>query len=574
MSDINTLGEQPTERFERITQTSTLSAGEQLEISTDSTVYSAEEIEQFLGIRARAVAEIHAGGQYFLALTLADCEQGPNGRKIVVDGQEIELDVDHVLVQPALWLLRQYMSDGSRRGAVVAYRPEDPEHPIADQYHEIGSQTGLFDLPGAPANLFSAMSVRGNLQITVDEHSTVPVTVKQVIQRAGEPDLVEDAAAGVAEDGEALPGYTRTDETSPVEPEPQQSAEQKLIERLQTLALDDREEFGQEIRRVVVNGRGALLIDSMADLVTVGAPVLDIVTAIANNSQVGLVLNNIEYLSDCGVPAGDIIRALGEVGRDYFADLESATDFIWAHRELAYDLDVQAAIRESGTFVKIPSQRRRDDGSYDEFPITVARDDGDGRIRYSTVDEPVGREAERKAEAGDKERTKLLFAVPTNSQWRPSDTTIREAADRLRLARSNDLVLSAIIRRFVAQQSGDAVVTELYHNQAFREMLGGYLLVKLDELAKRSRNLPERVRVNDPANLKQVESGYAVTIASSREYAAMLALAMLDGTFNETRSSHGPIRLRSNGDVMRGQHRAAAQMLLGTWNTQNLPRDN
>lgn len=73
--------------------------------------------------------------------------------------------------------------------------------------------------------------------------------------------------------------------------------------------------------------------------------------------------------------------------------------------------------------------------------------------------------------------------------------------------------------------------------------------------------IPERVVCN--SQKRPSTRGYdVVTDLSSREYAALLALSMLDVTYKPKRTTSDPIDILA-GEVMRGQHRFAAIELLG-----------
>lgn len=97
---------------------------------------------------------------------------------------------------------------------------------------------------------------------------------------------------------------------------------------------------------------------------------------------------------------------------------------------------------------------------------------------------------------------------------------------------------------------------ELRTNADLRYDLGSYFLDKIEE---KWRNMPDRVRRNTQKNPNH--STYAhLNGLRSREYAALIALSMLDGTFHEPK--HDPIDYDKHGEATLGQHRAAALELL------------
>ncbi|MBC7746562.1 hypothetical protein H7Y40_01115 [Pedobacter sp.] len=59
---------------------------------------------------------------------------------------------------------------------------------------------------------------------------------------------------------------------------------------------------------------------------------------------------------------------------------------------------------------------------------------------------------------------------------------------------------------------------------------------------------------------------------TSREYASLLALSMLDGTFKAARAAHDPIFIGKSGVVELGQHRYAAHLLLDNLNAAHSKR--
>jgi len=89
-------------------------------------------------------------------------------------------------------------------------------------------------------------------------------------------------------------------------------------------------------------------------------------------------------------------------------------------------------------------------------------------------------------------------------------------------------------------------------NGELRIALGRYLIDKFSAIVTQ---LPDRVVTNSESNMKSPgHAGYPDKMLS-RDYASVLALSMLDGTFKKR---------RDNGDT--SEHRDAAQMVLGIYN--------
>lgn len=118
-----------------------------------------------------------------------------------------------------------------------------------------------------------------------------------------------------------------------------------------------------------------------------------------------------------------------------------------------------------------------------------------------------------------------------------------------------DITDTARIRELLDPENG---------NMNIREGVTQTLQRAIDELGQKSL-LPERVQANNPNNLKSVADlrfGYENEKYSSREYAALLALAMLDGTFDTARSKSSHYNDLPDDDPRNGQHRQAARLAL------------
>src|SRR5487761_1570224 len=89
-----------------------------------------------------------------------------------------------------------------------------------------------------------------------------------------------------------------------------------------------------------------------------------------------------------------------------------------------------------------------------------------------------------------------------------------------------------------------------------------YLLGKTDRYAN-AGVMPDRVVRN--TGKSPDKGGYPISSMTSREYAALLALAMLDGTFNDRKVSSTDSIKEANGQVAQGQHRSAALRVLGLY---------
>jgi hypothetical protein len=95
-------------------------------------------------------------------------------------------------------------------------------------------------------------------------------------------------------------------------------------------------------------------------------------------------------------------------------------------------------------------------------------------------------------------------------------------------------------------------------DNSLRKEVGAYLL---DKLKSHTSSLPERVARNTQKNANM--PGYEdIPSMSSHEYVALLALAKLDGSFNYEGYLQDSVQHDESGNVVLGQHRAAADMML------------
>lgn len=106
-------------------------------------------------------------------------------------------------------------------------------------------------------------------------------------------------------------------------------------------------------------------------------------------------------------------------------------------------------------------------------------------------------------------------------------------------------------------------INEVRKNHELRCRLLEFFQKKLEVIRQLSPDdLPERVRYNDPDNLKHPNHpGYPDKMTSS-EYAAVLALSMIDGSFDPDLEDRMESGTRKDGTPIYGQHREAAWTIL------------
>ena len=222
--------------------------------------------------------------------------------------------------------------------------------------------------------------------------------------------------------------------------------------------------------------------------------------------------------------------------------------------------------------------------------LTVSGVEPDYDYDPSTIEEPLGQNVSRRelwdkvgfdpessessesstdgqeASPEDPERVRLerLFAFPEvrgRDKW-GNDLDVRmkvtpESAKNASMAFRylEDDTVRDLIKRYAGEKWREEDMAEvLRENNELRVELGAYLLTKLDTL----QYLPSRFYSRQLKNPN--EGGYEGNM-TSQEYAALLAVSMLDGTFKAERARHDPIEMQY-GEIIRGQHRYAALRLL------------
>ena len=106
-------------------------------------------------------------------------------------------------------------------------------------------------------------------------------------------------------------------------------------------------------------------------------------------------------------------------------------------------------------------------------------------------------------------------------------------------------------------------INEIRRNHQLRCQLLEFFGKKLEAIRELSPySLPERVYYDDPGNLKHPNHpGYSDKMTSS-EYAAVLALSMIDGSFDPDSEDDMESDTRKDGTPICGQHREAAWKIL------------
>lgn len=113
-------------------------------------------------------------------------------------------------------------------------------------------------------------------------------------------------------------------------------------------------------------------------------------------------------------------------------------------------------------------------------------------------------------------------------------------------------------------------INEIRKNHLLRCRLLEFFGRKLEVMRQLSPDdLPERVKHNDPGNLKHPNHPGYPDKMTSPEYAAVLALSMIDGSFNPELEENIEPGRRKDGTPIYGQHREAAHVVLASCCRQN-----
>lgn len=195
---------------------------------------------------------------------------------------------------------------------------------------------------------------------------------------------------------------------------------------------------------------------------------------------------------------------------------------------------------------------------------------------------PAETSPEDVAEALRKQRLHQVFDFPdasTPDKYGSSKRMLVEVTEQSQrdgevafMSATHDEHVKAIFEKYNdGQYVPSKMASELLRtNNELRVELGAYFLDKLAAM----HYLPERVMYNSSKNLKNPNvGGYGDKRFTSREYAALLAVSMLDGTFKTESTKHDPIYKNRYSEVVTGQHRYAAHMLLETERYANVEQE-
>lgn len=143
------------------------------------------------------------------------------------------------------------------------------------------------------------------------------------------------------------------------------------------------------------------------------------------------------------------------------------------------------------------------------------------------------------------------FGNDRDGRLKTTEQSLQDATMAYRFA---DADVKEIVRNYTTKDAWreEDIAKLVQENEELRTELGIHLLTKLHEMT----HLPSRFSTSEAKNPNY--DGYRRM--TSHEYAAILALSMLDGSF---KASQGDAIESDYGDIIRGQHRWAAYRALG-----------
>src|SRR3989344_3850521 len=137
----------------------------------------------------------------------------------------------------------------------------------------------------------------------------------------------------------------------------------------------------------------------------------------------------------------------------------------------------------------------------------------------------------------------------------PNDQSLKDAAKRLSDPNLDPKIKGIIDHYAPNAKTAEQKVLAVQQSPQLRQKLAGYFLDKAETIKDR---LPDRVADNKAYKL--LGTGYKDM--RPREYASLLSISKLDGTFKEDQAIYDPISSSKRGKVVAGQHRAASEELL------------
>lgn len=158
-----------------------------------------------------------------------------------------------------------------------------------------------------------------------------------------------------------------------------------------------------------------------------------------------------------------------------------------------------------------------------------------------------------------------------------SDDKRNSASVILSLAIKHDDQLMRLVGAHMQSPDMDPINLLRENHELRCETLLHFMDILEDIRSEDPERLPPRVRYDDPDNLKEpnyVANAYPVKKMTSSAYAAMLALSMIDGSFDWERAKRDttPSYIRADGTDGGGSHRDAALVILGV-DLENVPHD-
>lgn len=146
--------------------------------------------------------------------------------------------------------------------------------------------------------------------------------------------------------------------------------------------------------------------------------------------------------------------------------------------------------------------------------------------------------------------------------------TIQAAEGRVAGLQKSDATFKSLVERHCGKGiTPEGIVAKIRYDGPLRLAIGVFMVSKVDEyIAEHPERIPSRVWNNDEKN--PGKSPLKILLPESlagRTYSALLAVSMLDGSWNDAKVGVADrMEFDANGVATSGQHEAMARLVLGT----------
>ena len=147
-----------------------------------------------------------------------------------------------------------------------------------------------------------------------------------------------------------------------------------------------------------------------------------------------------------------------------------------------------------------------------------------------------------------------------------TDETVASAGNKvMSLATQDSMFNDIIVKHCGKRMKSEDIVEMIRYDESLRFDVGTHLVSRIDDYIKEHpERIPKRVYDNDSKN--PGKSPMKILLPeklNARDYSALLATSMLDGTWNDSKvSQNDQIQFDAQGVAVMGQHEAMARLIL------------